>query len=363
MASRKNIVVLFGGRSVEHDVSLSSAAYIIDTLRTCEEFYILPVAITREGRWYAYNGPTDAMREDRWYTAGTVTPATLLPDTAKPYLFTKRDGRSISYPVDCVFPVLHGQYGEDGTLQGMLELAGIPFVGCGMTSCALAMDKIFANRIFDQKDIPHTPWRALTFDEWVTRDDTMLDELMTGLSYPLFVKPARGGSSLGIRRVTERDGLCEAIEYGFLFDRKLVIEEGVRGRELEIAALGGYGEPVLSPVGEIVPDREFYDYDSKYKSDSTSELIVPAKLRDDQLTRLRMIASEAWQALDCYGLSRIDFFLTEDDRVLINEINTIPGFVSISMYPRLFRAAGYSDAELLRELIRLAFKRDAQEED
>lgn len=359
MASRKNIVVLFGGRSGEHEVSLSSAAYIIDTLKQCEAFHILPVAITREGRWYAYGGPTQAMREDRWYAEGPVTPATLVPDTSKPYLFTKRDGRSITYPVDCVFPVLHGPYGEDGTVQGMLELSGIPYVGCGVAASAIAMDKVFANTVFDQCDIPHTPWRALDRYTFIHRDEKMLDDLVQGMYYPLFVKPARGGSSLGIRRVASPDELVDAIEFAFQNDRKLVIEEGVRGRELEIAAFGGYGKPILSPVGEIVPDREFYDYDSKYKEDSASELIAPAKLRDDQLMRLRMIASEAWQALDCYGMARIDFFLTEDDRVLLNEINTIPGFVSISMYPRLFREAGYGDAELLRELIKFAFLRDS----
>ncbi len=357
MASELNIVVLFGGKSGEHDVSRSSAAYIIETLGQCPEYRILPVGITREGSWYAYGGPVSAMREGNWLEEGPVSPATLLPDTGRHFLFTRRQGQTVSHSVDCVFPVLHGRYGEDGTIQGMLEMAGIPFVGCGMTSCALAMDKVFANTIFDYKGIPHTPWQSLDRDSWLKDGSRILPDLVKGFTYPLFVKPARAGSSLGISRVLEQQDLPAAIDRALVHDRKVIIEEAVRGRELEIAALGGYGEPVLSPIGEIIPDRDFYDYDSKYEEHSASQLIIPAELTDGEEAALRKIAVDAWGALECYGLARIDFFLSEDGRILLNEINTMPGFVSISMYPRLFRAAGYGDAQLLRELINLALAR------
>lgn len=363
MASSLNIVVLFGGQSGEHDVSLSSAAYIIDTLKTCPDYKVLPVGISRQGRWYAYSGPTRAMREGSWLEEGPKAPATLVPDAGKPFLFTQHQGQTISYPVHCVFPVLHGLKGEDGSIQGMLEMAGIPFVGCGLAACALAMDKALAKRLFKERGIAQTPWRELDLDSWRTLGLKGLEELVAGLAYPLFVKPARGGSSLGISRVNEAAHLAQALDLAFESDRKVIIEEGVQGRELEIAALGGYRDPALSPVGEIVPDRDFYDYDSKYEASSASQLIIPAPLTKEEEAGLREMAVRAWEALDCYGLSRIDFFLTGDGRLLLNEINTMPGFVKISMYPRLFRAAGYGDAQVLRELIDLALARQDQIQD
>lgn len=361
MAADINIVVLFGGRSGEHEVSRSSAAYVIDTLKKCEEYRILPVGITREGRWYAYSGSTEAMRQDTWLDEGPVHPASLVPDTAKHYLFVSREGQTVSYPVDLVFPVLHGPNGEDGTIQGMLELAGLPFVGCGMASSALAMDKIFANSLFEQNGIAQTPWLPVDQAEWRDHPDRVLTRLKEKLSFPIFVKPARGGSSLGITKVTEEAGLSAAIETAFSHDRKVLAEEGVRGRELEIAALGAYGVPFLSPVGEIIPDRDFYDYESKYESQSSSQLIIPADLDEETVRTVHAMARAAWRTLDCYGMARIDFFLSEDGRVLLNEINTIPGFVSISMYPRLMRAVGLGDEHLMRRLVDLALERDKRD--
>ncbi len=358
MESEINVVILFGGRSGEHEVSCSSAAYIIDTLRKCDGYRVLPVGITREGRWYAYTGSTQAMRQGDWFDQGPVFPATLVPDTGKHFLFLSRDGRTVSYAADCVFPVLHGTNGEDGTVQGMLELAGIPFVGCGMAASALAMDKSFANTLFEKKGIPHTPWCSLDRASWQGLDAGSLDQLLQDLDYPLFVKPARGGSSLGISRVQSREGMQAALSHAMAYDRKVLIEQGVTGRELEIAAVGGYGIPELSPVGEVIPDRDFYDYDSKYEEHSKSQLIIPAAIDPQTAEQVRQIAADAWQAIDCYGMARIDFFLADDGRLFLNEINTIPGFVSISMYPRLFRAAGYKDEELLEKLIRLAFTRE-----
>lgn len=357
MASRINVALLFGGRSGEHDVSRASGAFIMDSLSDSSRYHLLPVGITREGKWYAYSGPSEAMRDGSWLEEGPVYPAWLVPDTDKPYLFINRKGRTVSYQLDCVFPALHGPNGEDGTVQGLLELAGIPFVGCGMTASALAMDKAFANALFEQQGIPHTPWRVLDLDDWQAGGPALAEEALEGLRYPLFVKPARGGSSLGISRLDRPDELPAALTQAFTYDRKVVIEQGVRGRELEIAALGDYRNPLLSPVGEIVPDRAFYDYDSKYQEESTSQLLIPARLEEGQELEIRKLALEAWRALDCYGMARIDFFLADDGQIFLNEINTIPGFVRISMYPRLMRAAGYTDAGLLEKLIELALER------
>lgn len=357
MASKLNLVILFGGQSGEHEVSLSSAAFIIDSLRTCPDYKILPVGITRQGRWYAYSGPTEAMREGTWQQETWITPAILLPDAAKPFLFTQHQGRTVSYGVDCVFPVLHGLRGEDGTIQGMLEMAGIPYVGCGQAACALAMDKALAKALFQEAGIAQTGWRTLDRETWQAEGQAGLADRLAGLAYPLFVKPSRGGSSLGISRVASFEDLAPALDLAFQHDRKAIIEEGVVGRELEIAVLGDYLHPFLSPVGEIVPDRAFYDYDSKYEAASTSQLIIPAPLAADAEASLRQMALQAWGALNCYGLARIDFFMSQEGRLLLNEINTMPGFVRISMYPRLMRAAGYEDATLLRELIDLALAR------
>lgn len=358
MTDRINLVVLFGGQSGEHEVSRTSASYIIGTLQSCDEYRILPVGITREGSWYYYEGPVSLLPDGSWFEKGPVTPATLVPDAGRHFLYIDRQGDEDRFTVDCVFPVLHGKNGEDGTIQGLLEMAGIPFVGCGMTASALAMDKSFANALFDYYDIPQTKWRKLDDTKWRCDRAKALAETLKGMKYPLFVKPARGGSSLGITRVTSPEEAEQAFESAFRHDRKIVVEEGVVGRELEMAAIGGYDAPFLSPVGEIIPDREFYDYDSKYEESSTSGLVIPAPLAPEILHEIRHIATRAYRALDCYGLCRIDFFLSEDGRVLLNEINTIPGFVSISMYPRLLRFAGYGDADVLRELIRLAFERD-----
>ncbi len=358
MTERIHLVVLFGGRSGEHEVSRTSASYIIGTLKSCGEYTIYPVGITKDGSWYYYEGAISALPDGSWFECGPVAPATLVPDTGRHVLYVDRHHQMDQFPVDCVFPVLHGMNGEDGTIQGMLEMAGIPFVGCGMTSSALAMDKAFANALFDYYGIPQTKWREVNETVWRSNRGKILGEALAGMKYPLFVKPARAGSSLGITHIASPEEADRAFEEAFKYDRKVVVEEGVVGRELEIAAIGGYENPFLSPVGEIIPDRDFYDYDSKYKDNSTSQLVIPASLEPEVLHELRQVAVRAYRALDCYGLCRIDFFLAEDGRVLLNEINTIPGFVNISMYPRLLRAAGYGDAEVLKELIRLAFERD-----
>ncbi|HNZ63539.1 MAG TPA: D-alanine--D-alanine ligase, partial [Bacillota bacterium] len=264
MAGKTDLVVLFGGQSGEHEVSRTSASYIISTLSACEEYRIYPVGITRDGSWYYYEGPVSSMPDGSWFNKGPIAPAFLVPDAGKHFLFVERGDGTEQIPVDCVFPVLHGLNGEDGTIQGMLEMSGIPFVGCGMTSSALAMDKAYANALFDYFGIPHTKWRKVDRSAWERDRGKAVAEAVDGMRFPLFVKPARGGSSLGVTRAASLSDMENAFEKAFSHDRKIIVEEGVTGREVEIAAIGGYGTPDLSPVGEIVPDRDFYDYDSKY---------------------------------------------------------------------------------------------------
>lgn len=353
MSDPLTVVVLFGGNSPEHVISRASAAFITDTLRACDEFEVVTVGITREGGWFLYEGETDGMRNGCWERDSTLVPVCLTPDSTRRVLHVM--GRDAIEP-DCIFPVLHGQNGEDGRLQGMLEMAGIPFVGCGMLASALAMDKGMANHLFDAYGIPQTKWLCLTRAEYDRDPQGAVHWIERDLSYPVFVKPANAGSSIGISSASSRDELEAALVQAFRYDRRLVLEEAVVGRELEIAALGNYEEVMLSCAGEIVPDRAFYDFDAKY-CDSDSKLIIPAELTDRQRSELRELARRVYFALDLYGLSRIDFFLARDGHFLINEVNTIPGFVEISMYPKLFAAVGIPAETLVRRLIDYAMSR------
>ncbi len=356
---KKSILVIFGGMSGEHDISLASASFISNALSHCRDYRTLTVGITKEGDWYLYTGPYSRMRNREWLDDAYTKRATLSLDVKEPALIVFQDeGRYETIPIDCVFPVMHGRFGEDGTIQGLLEMAHVPFVGCGVAASALAMDKVLACALFEQQGIPHTPWHHIDERSWHHDKAAYVDFLVQTLEYPIFVKPSRGGSSLGITKVLSKETLEAAVDEAFLFDRRVLVEQGVVGREVEIGGLGGYNDPELSPIGEIVPDRAFYDYNSKYEEDSSSELIIPADLDDSIVSEIQSIARKAWRALDLYGLARIDFFVTNEGVVLLNEINTMPGFVSISMYPRMFRHAGYTDEDLVRRLVELAFERE-----
>lgn len=356
---KRTILVIFGGMSGEHDISLSSASFILGALSRCDEYRTITVGITKEGDWYRYTGPNSRMRNRDWLDDAYVQHTVLSLEAKQPALIVFHgDNRYETLPIDCVFPVMHGRYGEDGTLQGLLEMAHVPFVGCGVSASALAMDKALACAMFEQQEIPHTPWHHIDKTSWRRDKAAYVDLFAQTFEWPIFVKPARGGSSLGITKVLSVETLEEAVEKALHFDRRVIVEQGVRGREVEIGGLGGYGDPELSPIGEIIPDRAFYDYDSKYKKDSSSKLIIPADLNASIVSDIQAIARRAWRALDLYGLARIDFFVTNEGVVLLNEINTMPGFVSISMYPRLFRHAGYTDEALVRRLVELAFMRE-----
>ena len=359
------IGVLFGGRSGEHEVSLRSARSVMDALDP-SRYEVVPIGITKEGRWIAAG--VEALASGAG--TGELPAATLLPEPSEATLMavdhraveTTAAGLTVINELDVVFPVLHGPYGEDGTVQGLLELAGLPYVGAGVVGSAVGMDKAIFKQVMAAVDLPVLPWALCTRHQWVNDPDAVIEAIEQSLPYPVFTKPANLGSSVGISKCRNqaelRSGLAEAVR----FDRRIVVEQGIdRARELEVSVLGN-DEPLASVVGEIRPRREFYDYVAKYMaepgSEDESELIIPAALDPQQAEAIRELAVRAYKAIDCAGLGRVDLLL--DDRtgqIYLNEINTIPGFTNISMYPKLWEATGIGYGELLDRLIDLALER------
>jgi D-alanine-D-alanine ligase len=348
-----NVVVLFGGQSGEHDVSLRSAQTVIRALDSAK-YAVRQVGITREGGWIASGDPMAALTASSplfQLGDGKAPPSGVQAEPGLPTL--ARD------TVDVVFPVLHGPMGEDGTIQGMLELAGIPYVGSGVLGSAVAMDKAMAKLVLSQAGIPQAKWALVNRTEWTSDQDSVVASIVADLGLPCFVKPANMGSSVGVTKAHDEAELRQAIDFAHEYDRRVVIEEAIEGRELEISVLGN-DQPIASVAGEIVPCNEFYDYNAKYVDDD-SELIIPADLSPDKLAEMQEIAIRAFRALDLAGMARVDFFLERDtERFLLNEVNTIPGFTSISMYPMLWEASGVPLAELVDRLIDLAVERHSR---
>ena len=277
-----------------------------------------------------------------------------MPDSSVGGIVEIIDGKAVTTKVDVVFPVLHGKNGEDGTVQGLLQLAELPFVGCDMLSSADCMDKAVTNALADRAGIDQAKWMGFTEYEYRNNPQKILDEAAKKLGYPIFVKPANAGSSVGITKATDIHSLADGIETAFENDRKVVLEETVFGREVECAVLGN-DEPIVATPGEIAPCNDFYDFDAKYVA-GTSGLFIPARISEEQLKAVKKQAIKAYKALGCEGFSRVDFFVN-DEQILLNEINTIPGFTSISMYPKLFEHSGVSYPELIDRLITLAIQR------
>jgi D-alanine-D-alanine ligase len=365
-ANRKRKVrvgVVFGGRSGEHEVSLRSAESVLAALDPAK-YEVVPIGITRSGRWIT--GDVVAA-----LTAGEETaarPAYLLPgsggesdsfhlvtwepDQERPAVATA----PVAAELDVVFPVLHGPYGEDGTIQGLLELANLPYVGAGVLGSAVAMDKAIFKKVMAAHGLPVLPWRLVRAHQWRSGREQILDEMERQLRYPLFTKPANLGSSVGISKCRDRAALAAGLDEAARYDRRLIVEQGINARELEVSVLGNE-EPVASVVGEVRPRREFYDYVAKYVSDD-SELIIPAAIEPALAEEVRTLAVRAFQAIDGAGLGRVDLLLDRDNgRLYVNEINTIPGFTSISMYAKLWEASGIAYRELLDRLIELALDR------
>lgn len=344
--------VLFGGNSSEHDISTVSAKGILSAINR-EKYDLVLIGITKEGEWYLYNGDIDLLPEDKWLQAPDLEKAYISPDSSVHGVVTA-SGKTIR--LDAVFPILHGKNGEDGTVQGLFQLARIPFVGCDMTSSAVCMDKAIANAVTDAVGIDQAKWCSFTRYEYGKDPEVCRKSAAEKLGFPIFVKPANAGSSVGISKARDDSELEKGIEKAFREDRKVVLEEFIDGHEVECAVMGN-DEPIAAQVGEIVAAAEFYDFDAKYNNPA-SELHIPADLTPEKIEEVRALAVKAYKAMGCEGLSRVDFFVTyKDDRVLLNEINTIPGQTPISMYPKLFEAVGVPYSELIDRLVAYALER------
>lgn len=351
----KKALILFGGVSSEHDISLISAKSVIENTPK-DKYDIITVGITKDGRWYLYTGDVENLPEDKWLCdESRLTPAVLSPDRADHGIIVLGE-KAKKIKVDVVFPILHGKNGEDGAVQGLLQLAGIPFVGCDMISSACCMDKVITNTLLDEAGIAQAKWLGLKEHEYKENGEEFIKKAEEYLGYPIFVKPANAGSSVGVSKATDKESLKKAIDKAFKEDTKLVLEEGITGKEIECAVLGNE-EPIASLVGEIESCNDFYDYDAKYINEA-SKLYIPARIEQKISDEIRETAVRAYKALGCSGLARVDFFVREgDNKVLLNEPNTIPGFTSISMYPKMFQKSGVEYSELIDRLFTLACER------
>jgi D-alanine-D-alanine ligase len=348
---------LYGGRSGEHDVSLCSAASVVDALDR-NKYEVTAIAIDRDGRWYVQDRPEIVPDRDFGRKLAIERKGTWLVNhfeqDRKLRLYDIEGGNQVE--VDLVFPVIHGTYCEDGTIQGLMELAMVPYVGADVLGSAVGMDKDVAKRLLIQGGVPVVPWKTVLRIEWEKNREAVLSGALA-MGLPLFVKPANTGSSVGIKKVMEKSGLREAVEFAFKYDNKILIEEGIDCREIECSVLGNH-EPKASILGEVIPRHEFYSYEAKYIDSSGAELKIPAGLGEALSSKIRQTAVEAYRALCCTGMARVDFFLEKgSDRFYLNEINTIPGFTSISMYPKLWESTGLSYPDLLDALIGLALER------
>jgi D-alanine-D-alanine ligase len=349
---RLRIGVLFGGRSGEHEVSLASAASVVRGMDP-DKYEPVPIGITKEGHWLIGAGAQKMLPEV--LKGGQRVMMTADPSDA---VLVRLDG-SGGQRVDVVFPVMHGTYGEDGTIQGLLDLAGLPFVGAGVLGSAIGMDKDVAKRLLQVARIPVVPWITVQRADWERDPKAIRIAIEKKFNYPVFVKPATLGSSVGMTKVHSSAELVPALNLAAEFAMKILVERCVIAREIEVSVLGNH-DPKASVPGEIVPHREFYDYAAKYLEEGT-QLLIPAKLKTAQLKKIQRTAVDAFRALELSGMARVDFFLEKKGgKIYLNEVNTIPGFTSISMYPKLWEASGIPFRELIDKLIDLALDQHAE---
>lgn len=349
-----NVCVLFGGVSPEHNVSLRSAEFVLNSLDP-EKYNIFPVGITQKGDWFLYSGKDyTAIPTGAWQEHPENRRAAISPIRGQGLLSFEGDC-VVRELIDVVFPVLHGENGEDGAMQGLLKLSGIPFVGSSVAASAVAMDKTLTKLVADSEGIVQADWLLVKRSEIEFRIDAILDKIEQRFSYPVFIKPAGTGSSVGVSKASDREKAKQALVHAASFDEKILVEEFIDGCEVEVAVMGN-DIPVASICGEIDSGAEFYDYDAKYVTD-TSVAYIPARISDEIAEQTRQNAIRIYSAMGCRGLSRVDFFVTRNDHhIVFNEINTLPGFTSISMYPKLFCASGFTAGELVDELLRLALE-------
>lgn len=354
MLKKLNVCVLFGGASPEHNVSLRSAEFVLSSLDP-EKYNIFPVGISQKGDWFLYGGNDySALPTGAWQEHPENRHAAISPIRGQGLLSFEGDC-VVRELIDVVFPVLHGENGEDGAMQGLLQLSGIPFVGSSVAASAVAMDKTLTKLVADEEGIVQADWMLVRRCDVECRMDAVLDKIEQRFSYPVFIKPAGTGSSVGVSKAADREKAHQALTLAASFDDKILVEEFIDGCEVEVAVMGN-DVPVASVCGEIDSGAEFYDYDAKYITD-TSVAYIPARISDELAEQIRSNAIRIYSAMGCKGLSRVDFFVTrEDQRIVFNEINTLPGFTSISMYPKLFCASGFTANEIVDELIRLALE-------
>lgn len=353
--SKQRVAIIFGGVSSEHEVSLMSATSIINNIPE-DKYEVVCLGITKKGRWLYYPGDVSLLVSGKWENHPDCVPAFICPD-ANVHGIVKLlpDGSASTLKIDVAFPVLHGKNGEDGTIQGLFALAGIPFVGCDTASSAVCMDKVFTKTIMDQNGIPNAKWLYTTKNQ-MDQFDEFAQAVEEKLHYPVFVKPANAGSSVGVNKATDKESLKSAVQIALANDSKVLVEEAIVGKEIECAVLGNEN-PEASLPGEIVPCNEFYDYEAKYLA-GTSELHIPARVDKATIEKIRETAIRAYKVWGCSGLARVDFFVrSSDGAIILNEPNTLPGFTSISMYPKLFEYCGIPYPRLIDQLIQLALER------
>jgi D-alanine-D-alanine ligase len=362
MSDKIRIGLIYGGKSGEHEVSLQTALAVIKAI-DMTKYEIVPFYITKQGEWRSgteLQGPPEHLAELVFEQSPALAEGSSIQPIVNSLQFADKQDigsdQHVPNKLDVVLPLLHGTFGEDGTIQGLLEMANIAYVGAGVLASSVGMDKVMMKRVFEQEGLPQCLFRHFTRSQWEKDNAYFVMEIEVSIGYPCFVKPANLGSSVGISKARNREQLIEAIHCAFQYDRKVIVEENVDARELEVAVLGN-DDPESSVVGEVLASNEFYDYKAKYV-DGTSSMIIPADIAPDLSERLRELAIRAFQAVDGSGLSRVDFFLRkEDNHIFINEINTMPGFTPFSMYPLLWKETGKPYAQLLDELIVLALQR------
>ena len=347
---KKSVLVLFGGCSSEHDVSLKSATTILNNIDK-NQYEVHPVGITKDGKWLLYTGKDYDLTNNGWQKNGV--PAILSPDSTQKALIICKPGAQevITIDIDVVFPVLHGKNGEDGTIQGLCQLAQIPFVGCGVLASAVSMDKAFTKIAVATKGVPQAKYVVVKEKE-MKNPDEVVSKIESAFDYPYFIKPANAGSSVGISKAKNRTELLSGLKCAMEQDKKVLVEETIIGREVETAVMGN-DEITVSGVGEILAAAEFYDFDAKYNN-SESKTVVNADLPIETKEKIRAYARDVFDAVEGKGISRIDFFVKEDGGIIFNEINTLPGFTPISMYPMLFKETGLTVTEIVTKLIELA---------
>ncbi|MCL2089360.1 MAG: D-alanine--D-alanine ligase [Oscillospiraceae bacterium] len=349
--SKLRVGVIFGGMSSEYEISLKSVVSVINSIPK-DRYEIVCVGITKKGRMLYYPGSIDLIENDEWYKHSDCVTAVISPDRSHTGLLKLLDDGTYSLlKLDCVFPVLHGRYGEDGCIQGLLAMSGIPYVGCDTYSSSVCMDKDATHALTQAAGIKSAKWISIRKSALADLDQ-ICSSLESELGMPIFVKPANTGSSVGISKAKDKAQLREAIKIAFTHDDKVVAEECIEGIEAEIAVMGTTENPIVSEVGQIIPANEFYDYDAKYNN-ALSKTIIPAKISPEKRAEIAEIAAKTYKILGCRGLSRIDFFVTPAGEIYLNEVNTMPGFTNISMFGKLFEYSGIPYPELLERLIEI----------